>query len=61
MNLIPFPGLDGCQFLIALIEQIKGKRIPEEHINQFNAFGMALLLILMGVICIQDVSFMMTR
>ena len=57
INLIPFPGLDGGQFLLLCIEGLrKGKRMKEEHVNQFNMFGIALLLILSGYICIQDVA-----
>ena len=55
INLVPFPGLDGGQFLLLVIEKLRrGKRISEEHVNQFNMFGIAVLLIISGYIFIQD-------
>ena len=53
-NLLPFPGLDGWQLLVLIVESTTRKKIPEKVKNIVSFVGIALLLILMGVIVIKD-------
>ena len=53
-NLLPFPGLDGWQLLVLLIETTTRKKIPEKVKNIVSLVGIGLLLLLMGVIVVKD-------
>ena len=53
-NLLPFPGLDGWQLLVLIVEAIFRKKIPEKVKNIVSLIGIALLLLLMVVIVIKD-------
>ena len=53
-NLLPFPGLDGWQLLVLIVESITRKKIPEKVKNIVSFVGIALLLLLMGVIVVKD-------
>ena len=53
-NLLPFPGLDGWQLLVLIIESTTRKKIPEKVKNIVSFVGIALLLLLMGVIVVKD-------
>ena len=53
-NLLPFPGLDGWQLLVLIIEGTTRKKIPEKVKNIVSFIGLALLLILMGALVIKD-------
>ena len=54
-NLLPFPGLDGWQLLVLIIESITRKKFPEKVKNIVSFVGIALLLLLMGVVLVKDV------
>ena len=54
-NLLPFPGLDGWQLLVAFIEAGTRKKIPDRIKNIVSLIGLGLLLLLMGAILIKDV------
>lgn len=54
-NLLPFPGLDGWQILVLIIETTTRKKIPEKVKNIVSLIGIGLLLVLMGVILVKDV------
>ena len=54
-NLLPFPGLDGWQLLVTFIEAGTRKKIPDKVKNIVSLIGLGLLLLLMGVILIEDV------
>ena len=54
-NLLPFPGLDGWQLLVLVIETTTKKKIPEKVKNIVSLIGIGLLLILMGVVVIKDI------
>lgn len=56
LNLIPFPALDGGRALLLVIEKIKGSPISRRVQTAINAFGFALLLVLMVLVTIQDVG-----
>ena len=53
-NLLPFPGLDGWQLLVLIIETTTRKKIPEKVKNIVSLIGVGLLLLLMGVIVVKD-------
>ena len=54
-NLLPFPGLDGWQLLVLIIESATRKKIPEKVKNIVSLVGLGLLLLLMGVIVVKDI------
>ena len=53
-NLLPFPGLDGWQLLVLIVEGTTRKKIPEKVKNIVSLVGIGLLFLLMGVIVIKD-------
>lgn len=53
-NLLPFPGLDGWQLLVLIVEGITHKKIPEKVKNIVSMIGIGLLLVLMGVVVVKD-------
>ena len=54
VNLLPFPGLDGWQFLVTIVEGITRKTIPTKVKSIVSAVGIGLLFILMILIIIKD-------
>ena len=54
-NLLPFPGLDGWQLLVLIVEAIAHKEIPQKVKSIVQIVGIALLLLLMVVVLIKDV------
>jgi membrane-associated protease RseP (regulator of RpoE activity) len=54
-NLLPFPGLDGWQLLVLIVESTTRKKIPEKVKNIVSLVGIGLLLLLMGVVVVKDV------
>lgn len=55
-NLLPIPGLDGCQTLFAIIEGIIGRELPTKAKYVLQLIGLGLVLLLMLVVTFQDVS-----
>lgn len=53
-NLLPFPGLDGWQLLVLIVEGCSGKKIPEKVKNIVSLVGISLLLVLMVGIIFKD-------
>lgn len=56
INLIPFPALDGGRFLFIIIESIIRKPLPVKATSLVNAFGFALLMLLMIVVTYHDIA-----
>lgn len=54
-NLLPFPGLDGWQALLAIIESIFRKKIPSKVKNVANSVGLIIMLILAVVLIVKDI------
>ena len=54
LNLLPVPALDGGRILFTLPEILFKKRIPQNYENVVNAIGLALLLLLIVYINLQD-------
>ena len=54
-NLLPIPGLDGCQVLFALAEKIIGREIPENFKITLQLIGFGLVIFLMLFVTYQDI------
>jgi regulator of sigma E protease len=55
LNILPLPALDGGRLVIVLIEGVTKRQIKPELVNNINAIGFLLLILLMIVITINDV------
>lgn len=49
-NLLPFPALDGCHILLAIIEAIRGKRLPENVESWIHFSGFIILIAFMIIV-----------
>ncbi len=56
MNLIPFPALDGSHIIIALYEMITRKKPNLVVIQRIQAFGFAILIILLILVTFNDIT-----
>lgn len=57
LNILPVPALDGGRLVFVLIEAVRrGKRISPQKEGMVHIVGMAILLILMVIISINDVG-----
>jgi membrane-associated protease RseP (regulator of RpoE activity) len=54
-NLLPFPGLDGWQILVTLIEHFARKKVPEKVKNVVSMVGLGLLFMFSIAIIVKDV------
>lgn len=54
-NLLPFPGLDGYQVLVTIIEKITHKKIPTKVKGIISYIGLGLLLFFSAFIIIRDI------
>ena len=54
-NLLPFPGLDGWQLLVTVIEGVSKKKVPAKAQSIMNIIGMVLLFGLIIAITIKDI------
>jgi regulator of sigma E protease len=54
VNLLPFPGLDGWQLLVLIIEATARKKIPDKVKNLVSIIGLALLFGFMAVVLVLD-------
>ena len=54
INLLPFPGLDGWQLLVTIVEGVSRKTIPNKVKNIVSLVGISLLFALMILIIIKD-------
>lgn len=55
VNLLPFPGLDGWQLLVLIVEGVSRKKIPDKVKNIVSLVGLALLFGLMILLVFKDV------
>ncbi len=55
LNLLPIPALDGSHILFALIEWVRGKKLPPEKEALVHAFGFMALMGLMVLLTVNDV------
>ena len=56
INLLPIPALDGGRLLFVLVEMVRRKPIERSREKLVHVVGMALLLLMMVFITIQDVT-----
>ncbi|MCD7949363.1 MAG: site-2 protease family protein [Erysipelotrichaceae bacterium] len=59
-NLMPIPGLDGCQILYAVVEKIIGRELPQNLKVALQLVGLGLVLLLMVIVTYQDIVRMLT-
>ena len=55
INILPLPAFDGGRLFFMIIEKIIGKPVNQKVENTIHSVGMVLLLILMLVICFNDI------
>ena len=55
-NLLPIPGLDGCQVLFALVEKIIGRELPIKLKYVLQVIGLLFVFGLMIFVTINDIS-----
>jgi regulator of sigma E protease len=56
MNILPFPALDGGRVVLVLVELLRGgKRLKPEREGLINFVGIAILLLLMVVVTVNDI------
>ena len=55
VNLLPFPGLDGWQILVLIVEAVAHREIPDKVKNIVSFIGIAILFAFMILILIKDV------
>lgn len=54
-NLLPIPGLDGCQVIFALVEKLIGRELPEKMKMGLQMCGLLLVVGLMVFVTYQDI------
>lgn len=55
-NLLPIPGLDGCQVVFALVEKLIGRELPEKLKMALQLAGLGLVMLLMIFVTFQDIG-----
>lgn len=55
LNLLPLPAFDGGHILFILIELIRGKPVNPKVENVIHSVGMALLMLLMLIVTVNDI------
>ncbi len=55
INLLPFPGLDGWQLLVTIIEGASKKKVPDKVKNIVSFIGIGILFALMLLLVFKDI------
>ncbi|MBR1616517.1 RIP metalloprotease RseP [bacterium] len=61
LNILPIPALDGGHVLFLLIEKFTGKKPSEKLSEKLNNFFFTLLLILLVLVCYNDIYALVTK
>jgi len=56
LNILPIPALDGGRIFFVLVEKLRGKPVSRRFEAASHAAGMAILLVLIFLISIQDIK-----
>ncbi|MEG0276747.1 MAG: M50 family metallopeptidase [Coprobacillus sp.] len=54
-NLMPIPGLDGCQILFVAAEKVIGRELPQKLKLALQMIGLGLVMLLMIIVTYQDI------
>lgn len=54
-NLLPIPGLDGCQVIFAVVEKMIGRELPQKLKLTLQMIGLGLVMLLMVFVTYQDI------
>ncbi|MFR1599301.1 MAG: site-2 protease family protein, partial [Coprobacillus cateniformis] len=54
-NLLPIPGLDGCQVIFAIVEKMIGRELPQKLKLTLQMIGLGLVMLLMVFVTYQDI------
>lgn len=54
-NLMPIPGLDGCQILFVTAEKVIGRELPQKLKLGLQMVGLGLVMLLMIIVTYQDI------
>ena len=57
MNLLPFPGLDGWQIVVTIVEGITKKEMPQKAKTIVTIIGLVLLFAFMAFVLVKDLIF----
>lgn len=60
VNLLPFPALDGGRIFFVLIEMIFRKPVPPKYEGYVHTAGFVLLMVVMVVVCFNDIVRLVT-
>lgn len=55
-NLLPIPGLDGCQVIFAVVEKVIGRELPTKLKYTLQVIGLLLVFGLMIFVTVNDIS-----
>ena len=55
VNLLPFPGLDGWQIVVLIVEAVAHKDIPDKVKNIMSTIGLVILFAFMIIILLKDI------
>ena len=56
LNLLPVPLLDGGLFLLTLLEEVYGKKLPEKSLYYIQALGVTVIAFLFLLAMFNDIS-----
>lgn len=56
LNILPIPVLDGGHILILLFESIRRRPLTLKQLERVQSFGLALVLMLMGIVLFNDLA-----
>ena len=61
INFLPIPALDGGHVMFLILEKLRGKKVDEETIEKISTFFFILLIVLMILVCFNDIYALFTK